>query len=137
MGSYFGALPVHHSLWQSAMETAEDLRSRISIVALVHEARGLDVNPMTIEKFRNSGDGESVQALEVIHNDEITHVTTGHRWLTWICDQEGTDPVQVFRANVRKHFRGPIRGPFNEEARLQAGMDRRYYENTGGEIAAA
>lgn len=137
MGSYFGALPVHHSLWQSAMETAEDLRSRISIVALVHEARGLDVNPMTIEKFRNSGDGESVKALEVIHNDEITHVTTGHRWLTWICDQEGTDPVQVFRDNVRKHFRGPIRGPFNEEARLQAGMDRRYYENTGGELAAA
>lgn len=137
MGSYFGALPVHHSLWQSAMETAEDLRSRISIVALVHEARGLDVNPMTIAKFRNSGDGESVKALEVIHNDEITHVTTGHRWLTWICDQEGTDPVQVFRANVRKHFRGPIRGPFNEEARLQAGMDRRYYENTGNEVAAA
>lgn len=137
MGSYFGALPVHHSLWQSAMETAEDLRSRISIIALVHEARGLDVNPMTIAKFRNSGDAESVQALEVIHNDEITHVTTGHRWLTWICDQEGTDPVEVFRANVRKHFRGPIRGPFNEEARLQAGMDRRYYENNPNEVAAA
>ena len=130
MGSHFGALPVHHSLWLSAMETAHDLRARISIIALVHEARGLDVNPMTIQKFRNSGDGESVQALEVIHNDEITHVTTGHRWLTWICDQEGTDPVNVFRTNVSKHFKGPIRGPFNEEARLQAGMDRRYYDNT-------
>ncbi|OQE23073.1 hypothetical protein PENSTE_c009G06534 [Penicillium steckii] len=139
MGSYFGALPVHHSLWQSALETAHDLRSRISIIALVHEARGLDVNPMTIQKFRVAGDGESVQALEVIHNDEITHVTTGHRWLTWICDQEGTDPVQVFRANVQKHFRGAIRGPFNEEARLQAGMDRRYYEDTpttGAGVAA-
>ncbi|KAJ5099375.1 hypothetical protein N7532_006376 [Penicillium argentinense] len=139
MGSYFGALPVHHSLWQSALETAHDLRSRISIIALVHEARGLDVNPMTIQKFRVAGDVESVGALEVIHNDEITHVTTGHRWLTWICDQEGTDPVQVFRANVSKHFRGAIRGPFNEEARLQAGMDRRYYENTpstGSGIAA-
>lgn len=137
MGSSFGALPVHHSLWLSAMDTAHDLRSRISIIALVHEARGLDVNPMTIQKFRTSGDSESVAALEVIHNDEITHVTTGHRWLTWICDQENTDPVQVFRANVQKHFRGPIRGPFNEEARLQAGMDRRYYENTPNEIAAA
>ncbi|KAJ5574035.1 uncharacterized protein N7459_008462 [Penicillium hispanicum] len=130
MGSHFGALPVHHSLWMSAMETAHDLRARISIIALVHEARGLDVNPMTIQKFRKAGDGESVEVLEVIHNDEITHVTTGHRWLTWICGQEGTDPVQVFRTNVSKHFRGPIRGPFNEEARLQAGMDRRYYENT-------
>lgn len=132
MGSYFGALPVHHSLWQSATETAYDLRARISIVALVHEARGLDVNPMTIQKFRNAGDSESVKALDVIHNDEITHVTTGHRWLTWICDKEGTDPVQIFRGNVKKHFRGPIRGPFNEEARLQAGMDRSWYENTAG-----
>jgi uncharacterized ferritin-like protein (DUF455 family) len=84
---------------------------------------------MTIQKFRVAGDSESVQSLEIIHNDEITHVTTGHRWLTWICAQEGTDPVQVFRANVQKHFRGAIRGPFNEEARLQAGMDRRYYED--------
>lgn len=130
MGSSFGSLPVHHSLWLSATETAYDLRARISIIALVHEARGLDVNPMTIEKFRKAGDGESVATLEIIHNDEITHVTTGHRWLTWICAQEGTDPVQVFRSNVQRHFKGPIRGPFNEEARLQAGMDKRYYENS-------
>ncbi|KAJ5263566.1 hypothetical protein N7478_011171 [Penicillium angulare] len=128
MGSHFGALPVHHTLWLSAQETAHDIRARISIIALVHEARGLDVNPMTIDKFRLNGDGPSVEALEVIHHDEITHVTTGHRWLTWICNEEETDPVQVFRSNVSKHFRGPIRGPFNEEARLQAGMDKRYYD---------
>jgi uncharacterized ferritin-like protein (DUF455 family)/nitrite reductase/ring-hydroxylating ferredoxin subunit len=129
LGSSFGALPVHHGLWQSATETAHDIRARISIIALVHEARGLDVNPMTIQKFRKSGDVGSVKALEVIHHDEITHVTTGHRWLTWICDHEGTDPVQVFRSNVRKHFKGSIRGPFNEEARLQAGMDGRWYKD--------
>lgn len=132
MGASFPSLPVHHGLWMSATETAYDLRARISIIALVHEARGLDVNPMTIEKFRKAGDNEGVEALEIIHNDEITHVTTGHRWLTWICAQEGTDPVQVFRTNVKKHFRGPIRGPFNEEARLQAGMDKRYYDTPGG-----
>jgi uncharacterized ferritin-like protein (DUF455 family) len=137
LGSHFGALPVHHGLWQSATETAHDLRSRISIIALVHEARGLDVNPMTIQKFRNAQDNESVEALEVIHNDEITHVTTGHRWLTWICAQEGTDPVRVFRNNVSKHFRGSIQGPFNDEARLQAGMDRRYYGTSPTPVAAS
>ncbi|KAB8068861.1 hypothetical protein BDV29DRAFT_62324 [Aspergillus leporis] len=132
MGSYFGALPVHHGLWESATITAHDLRARISIIALVHEARGLDVNPMTIEKFRRAGDAESVQCLEVIHNDEITHVTTGHRWLSWVCQEEGTDPVQVFRSNVRKYFRGNIKEPFNAEARAQAGLDERYYENLEG-----
>lgn len=129
MGTYFGALPVHHGLWDSATATAHDLRARICVIALVHEARGLDVNPMTIDKFRKAGDTDSVGALEVIHNDEITHVTTGHRWLTWICEQEGTDPVQVFRSNVQMHFKSALKGPFNTEARLQAGMDQRYYEN--------
>ena len=132
LGSYFGALPVHHGLWDSAKVTAHDLRARISIIALVHEARGLDVNPVTIDKFRKAGDGESVDTLEIIHNDEITHVTTGHRWLTWICGQEETDPVEVFRGNVQKYFRGPLREPFNTEARLQAGLDKRYYENLAG-----
>ncbi|OJJ65296.1 hypothetical protein ASPSYDRAFT_138483 [Aspergillus sydowii CBS 593.65] len=129
MGSYFGALPVHHGLWESATKTAHDLRARISIIALVHEARGLDVNPMTIAKFRNARDDESVKALEVIHNDEITHVTTGHRWLTWICQEEKTDPVEVFRSNVRKYFVGGLKEPFNRDARAMAGMDGRYYDH--------
>ncbi|KAI2616813.1 DUF455-domain-containing protein [Hypoxylon sp. NC1633] len=133
LGSHFGALPVHHGLWESAARTALDLRARISVIALVHEARGLDVNPMTIEKFQNAGDGESVDVLTIIHNDEITHVTTGHRWLSWICQQEGTDPVQVFRSNVQKHFRGAVKGPFNAEARQQAGMDKSYYEDLHGQ----
>ncbi|KAL2826668.1 hypothetical protein BDW59DRAFT_62931 [Aspergillus cavernicola] len=129
MGSYFGALPVHHGLWESATRTAHDLRARISIIALVHEARGLDVNPMTIAKFRAARDDESVQALEVIHNDEITHVTTGHRWLTWICEEEKSDPVEVFRTNVRKYFKGGLKAPFNRDDRALAGLDGRYYEN--------
>ncbi|TGJ76609.1 hypothetical protein E0Z10_g10846 [Xylaria hypoxylon] len=132
LGSHFGALPVHHGLWDSATMTAHDLRARISVIALVHEARGLDMNPLTIEKFRVAGDVESVDVMTIIHNDEITHVTTGHRWLTWICQQEGTDPVQVFRTSVQNHFWGVVKGPFNTDARLQAGMDRRYYEDLAG-----
>ncbi|KAK6081641.1 hypothetical protein SCUP515_02888 [Seiridium cupressi] len=131
LGSRFGALPVHHGLWESAVMTAHDLRARISVIALVHEARGLDVNPMTIEKFRKVDDMDTVDTLDIIHNDEITHVTTGHRWLSWICEQEATDPVQVFRSNVKEYFCGAIKGPFNTEARLQAGMDARYYEGLG------
>ncbi|KAI7484401.1 hypothetical protein KC357_g3149 [Hortaea werneckii] len=134
LGSYFGALPVHHGLWQSAEMTNDDLRARISIIALVHEARGLDVNPVTIDRFRKAKDLDSVDTLEVIHRDEITHVTTGHRWLSWICAQEGTDPVEVFRKNVMKHFRGAVKGPFNADARQQAGMDGSYYENLAGSM---
>jgi len=132
LGSSFGALPVHHGLWESAAVTSHDLRARISIIALVHEARGLDVNPMTISKFQAAGDAASVDSLRTIHHDEITHVTTGHRWLSWICEQEGTDAVQVFRSNVKKYFKGAVKGPFNEDARMEAGMNKSYYEDLGG-----
>jgi uncharacterized ferritin-like protein (DUF455 family) len=65
-------LAVHAGLWDSALETSHSLLSRLAIIHLVAEARGLDVNPMTIEKFRRNKDVESVKVLEVIHNDEIT-----------------------------------------------------------------
>ncbi|TKA30704.1 hypothetical protein B0A50_02424 [Salinomyces thailandicus] len=132
LSSSFGALPVHHGLWDSARHTSHDLRARISVIALVHEARGLDVNPSKIAKFRKAGDTESVETLEIIHQDEITHVTTGHRWLSWICEREGKDAVEVFRGAVRECFRGPVKGPFNVEARGEAGLDGRFYEGLIG-----
>ena len=135
MGSFFGALPVHHGLWDSAIETKEDLCARLSIIHLVHEARGLDVNPLTIEKFRAAGDAQSVDSLTTIHLDEITHVSTGHRWLTYLCavHPERPSPVDVFRANVRQHFVGQLKGPFNAPDRYQAGMSPAWYENLAGE----
>ncbi|SPO29542.1 related to Rieske [2Fe-2S] domain protein [Ustilago trichophora] len=135
MGSYFGALPVHHGLWDSAMETAHSLTARLSIIHLVHEARGLDVNPTTIKKFDNAGDKESVETLTVIHLDEITHVSAGHRWMTWLCSnaRPQLDPVQVFRQEVRRNFIGRLKGPFNAEDRRKAGLDKEWYDDLVGE----
>ncbi|KAF8634681.1 hypothetical protein AX15_000782 [Amanita polypyramis BW_CC] len=115
----YGSMPVHASLWESASATTHSLRARLAIIHLVHEARGLDVNPGTIERFRRAGDGESVAVMEIIHADEVTHVTAGHRWFTWCCNREGSmDPVKIFR----------------EEDREKAGMTREFYENLRGEI---
>lgn len=129
----YGSMPVHASLWESARATFASLRARLAIIHLVHEARGLDVNPGTIEKFRRAGDSESVDVLEIIHADEVTHVTAGHRWFTWICERQGIDPVSTFREEVRKGWKGDIKGPFNKEAREKAGMTPEFYENLRGE----
>ncbi|HWA46953.1 MAG TPA: ferritin-like domain-containing protein, partial [Dongiaceae bacterium] len=43
LGAAYGDLPAHDGLWQAAEETAHDLLSRLAIVPLVLEARGLDV----------------------------------------------------------------------------------------------
>jgi len=130
----YGSLPVHASLWESARVTFNSLRARLAIIHLVHEARGLDVNPGTIEKFRRAGDVDSVKVLEVIHHDEVTHVTTGHRWFTWICEKQGVDPVQTFREEVKRCWRGDVKGPFNVEDREKAGMTREFYEDLRGEM---
>lgn len=142
MGSYFGALPVHHGLWESAVETSESLSARLcmclsdaAIIHLVHEARGLDVNPVTIRKFAAAGDERSVAALNMIHLDEITHVSAGHRWLTYLCTTHDPplDPVAVFREEVRRNFVGKLKGPFNEGDRAQAGLSRDWYDGLVGE----
>lgn len=131
----YGSMPVHAALWESARATSQSLRSRLAIIHLVHEARGLDVNPATIEKFRRAKDDESVDVLNIIHADEVTHVTAGHRWFTWMCEREGVDAVKTFREEVRANFRGDVKGPFNVEDREKAGMTREFYEDLRGEMA--
>ncbi|EPQ53011.1 DUF455-domain-containing protein [Gloeophyllum trabeum ATCC 11539] len=130
----YGSLPVHASLWESASITFSSLRARLAIIHLVQEARGLDVNPATIEKFRRQGDADSVKVLEVIHTDEVTHVTAGHRWFTWMCAKEGVDPVKTFREDVRRCWRGDVKGPFNAQDREKAGLTRDFYEDLRGEM---
>ncbi|WVQ84301.1 hypothetical protein IAT38_006453 [Cryptococcus sp. DSM 104549] len=133
LGSYFGAHSVHAGLWESATQTADSLSARIAIIHLVAEARGIDMNPLTLAKLQAAGDVESSRVLEIIHADEITHVTTGHRWFTWLCQKRGVEPVTTFREEVFSNFRGKIKGPFNAEDRLKAGLTPAFYEDlTGG-----
>jgi len=133
----YGSLSVNAGLWESARGTFHSLRSRLAIIHLVHEARGLDVNPATVEKFRRTGDQDTVEILQIIHTDEVTHVTAGHRWFSWLCKNEGVDPIQTFREEVRRGWRGDIRGPFNDDDRAKAGMTKDFYTDLKGEMGDA
>ncbi|CUA71626.1 putative protein HI_0077 [Haemophilus influenzae Rd KW20] [Rhizoctonia solani] len=135
LGTYYGSQAVHAGLWDSATRTAHSLSARLCIIHLVHEARGLDVNPVTINKFKAAGDNESVKVLEVIHWDEVTHVTAGHRWFTWACNLLEEDPVHSFRREVKAHFSGALKGPFNTADRARAGMSPDFYEDLRGEAS--
>ena len=64
----------------------------------------------------------------------MTHVTTGHRWFTWVCAREGVDPVKTFREEVRRGWRGDVKGPFNAVDREKAGLTPEFYENLKGEM---
>ena len=124
---FYGELPAHDGLWQSAQSTAHDLLARLAIVPMVLEARGLDVTPALIEKFKAAGDHASVKALEVIYTEEIDHVKAGQRWFKYLCDKNDLEPQKTYQKLVGKYFAGSLKPPFNTRARNQAGMVSSYY----------
>uniref|UniRef100_A0A0A9FC34 Uncharacterized protein n=1 Tax=Arundo donax TaxID=35708 RepID=A0A0A9FC34_ARUDO len=223
LGSHYGALPAHDGLWDSAMRTSHCLLARLAVEHCVHEARGLDVLPTTISRFRAGGDEQTAKILEdVIYPEEITHCAAGVRWFRYLClrsrkddpitcsvpepqphgselpgdgtpdtktgqgvedeltsrqtqgvnDNDNTDQgvederlskvahgingldkmveevehgfekcklgdnleedeaavIRTFHRIVRKYFRGPLKPPFNKEARKAAGFEPSWYE---------
>jgi uncharacterized ferritin-like protein (DUF455 family) len=92
------------------------------------EARGLDVSPGLIESLTASGDEQSAAVIAVIYRDEKRHVAVGAKWFRFLCDREGLVPEPTFHALVRKHFRGPIKPPFNDAARSEAGLTPGFYK---------
>src|SRR3546814_5706982 len=96
LGSHYGALPAHGGLWEAAAATADDALARLAIVPMVLEARGLDVTPAMVERFRAAGDEASARILERIYSDEIRHVGAGTRWFEWLCgrSEEHTSELQ-------------------------------------------
>jgi len=127
MGAFYGALPAHDGLWQATQETGHDLLARLAILPLVLEARGLDVTPPLIAKMREQGDEDSAAILEIIYRDERRHVAFGCKWFRFLCDRRGLAPEPTFRKLVIRHFRGPLKPPFNEAARAEAGMTPGFY----------
>jgi len=129
LDSVYGELPGHDGLWEASQETAHDLLSRLAIVPLVLEARGLDVTPTMIKNLRKAGDIPSTEILERIYSDEIGHVAIGHRWFLHICNERGVPPETTWQGLVRKHFKGALKPPFNDEARQLAGVPLSYYRS--------
>lgn len=151
LGSFYGAFPAHDGLWDSAMDTSNSLLARLAIEHCVHEARGLDVLPTTISRFRSGGDEETANLLEkVIYPEEITHCAAGVKWFSYLCNRQrqaeiGEPPIdsssssstlldaaagtiQTFHSTVREHFRGLLKPPFNKQARDVAGFHPDWYE---------
>jgi uncharacterized ferritin-like protein (DUF455 family) len=128
LGSHYGAMPAHDGLWQAAEATAHDALARLAVVPMVLEARGLDVTPVTIQRFEAAGDRRSAAILERIYRDEIRHVAAGASWFKTACESRRIEPVSEWQRLVALHFRGSLKPPFNDSARLEAGLSRDFYD---------
>ncbi|MBY3567721.1 ferritin-like domain-containing protein [Rhizobium laguerreae] len=127
LGADYGDLAAHDGLWQAAHATRNDLTARLAVVPLILEARGLDVTPSLQSKMRQTGDLESAAVLDVIYNDEKGHVAVGAKWFRFLCAREKRDPAKAFQELVRANFRGPLKPPFNDLARAEAGLTPSFY----------
>jgi len=127
LGSHYGALPAHDGLWQAAGETSHDVAARLAIVPMVLEARGLDVTPATLERVRAHGDESGARILKRILDDEIRHVGFGTKHFIAVARSRGESPQKAWKTYVERYFRGALKPPFNDSARLAAGLSRDFY----------
>lgn len=125
MGVEYGDLPAHQGLWDVAMYSAGDVLTRMSLVPRVLEARGLDVTPTMIERVSKAGDVEFAEILKIIFRDEIGHVGIGSFWFNHLCKDRHLNPLETFDRilqDYRRDMNAHINGPFEMDARLQAGF---------------
>lgn len=122
LGYEYGDFSAHNGLWDMAVVTSHDPLVRMALVPRVMEARGLDVLPGIMHKFRSSGSQQAVDILEIILRDEVGHVAIGNRWYKYLCNQRGMEPIATFRSLLKEYNAPKLRGPLHTEARLAAGF---------------
>lgn len=127
LGSYYGALPAHAGLWEAAHATRHDVAARLAVVPMVLEARGLDVTPAMLDRVRAAGDAGGAKILTRILDDEIRHVGLGTKHFLRCAEMMQAVPESLWQTLVKQHFRGSIKPPFNDSARLAAGLSRGFY----------
>ena len=128
LGGGYGDQPAHDGLWQAAAATGHDLLARLAVVPLVLEARGLDVTPSMIRNLEAAGDMASAKIIAIIYRDEKRHVAFGMKWFRHLCQERRLPFEATFHRLVRENFRGPIKPPFNDRARGEAGLTPGFYK---------
>lgn len=126
--SHYGAYPAHDGLWQSSMDTADNLPARLAIVPMVLEARGLDVTPSIIGQFERVGDNISAEVLRTIYEEEVAHVGFGSKWFHYLAKQSDKNPELWFKQMIETYFKGHLKPPFNDSAREKAGLPKSFYQ---------
>ena len=121
-GVAYGDFPAHNSLWEMVERTTDAVIARMALVPRTMEARGLDAVPAIRDRFKQIKDYQVVEILEIILRDEVGHVFIGNQWFNFLCAKENLSPIKAYK-DLARAYRAPIlRGPFNLEARKQAGF---------------
>ena len=122
LGYQYGDFPAHDSLWEMVEKTRGDILARMALVQRTLEVRGLDAIPPLRAKLAQAGDLAAAKILDITLQDEIGHVEIGNRWYRSLCEQRGLPPGPTYDELALRYEAPVLKGPFNIEARRQAGF---------------
>ena len=122
VGVTYGDFPAHNSLWEMVERTTDAVIARMALVPRTMEARGLDAVPAIRDRFKQIKDQQVVEILEIILRDEVGHVLIGNQWFNFLCTKKNLSPITTYKELARQYRAPTLRGPFNIEARKQAGF---------------
>ena len=127
VGVRYGDYPVHTALFDAGRKSGGDVLERMAVVPRYLEANGLDANPKIIRRLENYPPSPMidaiVDALEIILEEEVSHVAKGDRWFKAVCEARGLDPKIYFEI-VERYYPGLEKKnlQLNVEARRAAGF---------------
>ncbi|MCP4970434.1 MAG: ferritin-like domain-containing protein [Arcobacter sp.] len=126
LGSYYGSMDVHDSLFE-AMKKTPDLLSRMAVVPRYLEANGLEQNPKIMDKLNSNPDDfnkKILNVLEIILEEEVDHVKKGDKWFKFECNRLNLDSETTYFKILEKIFPGSTQKKhnLNVDLRRQAGF---------------
>ncbi|KAD7117295.1 hypothetical protein E3N88_04563 [Mikania micrantha] len=127
LGFSYGDMPAHNLLWRECEKSSDDVVARLAVIPLVQEARGLDAGPRLVQKLVGFGDVKTSNVVAKIAEEEVAHVAVGVYWFVSVCQQMGRASCPTFR-DLLKEYNVEVKGPFNYNAREEAGLPRSWYD---------
>lgn len=127
LGYEFGDFPLNSFFW-SKMPVIKTASEYFAIMALTFEAANLDFAYQYMNIFHELEDSESAKTMEIVYQDEISHVALGAFWLNqWKKDIK----LWEYYKNILPDGLTPARSKgvhFNFDARIQSGLDQEFVE---------
>ena len=121
-GSFYGALPVHQGLFDTANK-ALTLKERMALIPRYMEANGLDANLNIINKLKTIPNTKKIiEVLEIILEEEISHVKKGNFWFKFACKKDSCDYFEIVNSIYPNAFKR--KKTINIKARLKAGFSK-------------
>ncbi|MGP1484834.1 MAG: ferritin-like domain-containing protein [Campylobacter sp.] len=122
----YGDFDVHDGLFIALQNTENSLLERMAVLPRYMEANGLDANAFMLKKIqKDSSKIQLCEILQIILDEEISHVSKGDKWFKLECQKLGVNPqdyVKIVRKIYPKAFLQ--NRELNVDARLKSGFSQ-------------